>query len=191
MRSILRLGAMVALGVCGLVIRPASGMMLRPITLAELARQATTIVHGTVEDVSAGRDARGAPATWVTLAVKRAVKGGQGDRLTFKQFGSADPFPDGTIARIPGLPSYRVGDEVVLFLDAESSAGFTSPLGMGQGLYRVQRTQGGGRATVRRDLSPPTGASARTPAAPAVTDVDAFLDEVQRLAEGGAATAGE
>jgi len=111
-----------------------------------IVRSAARIVHGTVVDVSEGRDASGAPSTWVTLDVARTLKGETQTRVTFKQIGVSTPLADGAFVQIAGLPSYRVGDEVVLFLRGESVQGFTSPVGFGQGAYRVARDHGEARA---------------------------------------------
>jgi hypothetical protein len=124
-----------------------------------------------VVDVASGRDVSGLPATWVTLDVGRPLKGARAGRLTFKQFGSAEPLPDGALAAVAGVPRYRVGEEVVVFLRGDSSRGFTSPVGLGQGVYRVRAERG--RRTVRGDL----GAEDE--------DLDAFLERVRKLAAGG------
>jgi hypothetical protein len=143
-------------------------MMVKRLSLDQVAAEAQRIVHGRVVEVRSGRDEHGAPATWVTLDVERTLKGSAGGRLTVKQLGAADPLPDGGLAVIAGLPRYAVGEEVVLFLRGDSARGFTSPVGFGQGVYRVDRTDG--RALVRRDLP---GAS---------EPLDAFLSTVGRAA---------
>jgi hypothetical protein len=137
---------------------PLPATTIRRMPLARVARDAARIVHATVVDVRSGRDASGLPATWVTLDVARSLKGRAARRLTIKQYGAATPLADGTLARVAGLPRWEPGEEVVLFLRAESRLGFTSPVGLEQGRYRVGR---GARA--RRDL-------------------DDFLAEVERLA---------
>jgi hypothetical protein len=145
---------------------PALATVVRLVPLARLAVEAAQIVHGTVVDVRSGRDGSGLPATWVTLEVARTLKGRRTARLTLKQYGTAEPLSDGTASRIPGLPAYGVGDEVVLFLRAESRRGFTSPVGLGQGAYRVSRA--GPRPRVRA-------------AAGGSQDLEEFLSEVTRL----------
>jgi hypothetical protein len=137
--------------------------------LAEVARAATRIVHAKVVGVRAGRDESGLPATWVTVKVARTLKGLRARRLTLKQYGVATPLADGTITGPAGLPRYRTGEEIVLFLRAESRLGFTSPVGFAQGKYRVRRERG--RRRVGRELR---GAPMR--------DLDDFLAEVQGLA---------
>jgi hypothetical protein len=163
----------------------AVAMMLRPISLEQLAHLSSTIVHGRVEQIASGRDVRGVPATWITVEVARTVKGRARSRFTFKQFGTSEPLADGTIARLPGLPIYHVGEEMVVFLDGESSAGFTSPLGMGQGVFRVHRQGRTTSPTVARDLVAPSEADRPAPSGQGDGDLETFLDEVARLAASG------
>lgn len=146
--------------------------MVRRLSLEEVTRQAARIVHARVETVQAGRDEAGLPATWTSLRVTRTLKGPAEERLVVKQFGTTAPLPDGAVARIAGLPGYAPGDELVLFLRAPSARGFSSPVGLGQGVYRVRAGAGRG-STVRADL------------AGAPDDLDAFLSKVTTLAGWG------
>jgi hypothetical protein len=148
------------------VVAPAAAFDAIPLTFDDVVGRAECAVHGTVAEVAAGRDSDGIPATWVTLDVAECLKGEVGSRLVFKQVGVAAPLADGTLLRIPGLPRYRAGDEVVLFLHQPSGRGFTSPVGMGQGLFRVERR--GGERIVR-----PSTRAAAGEALPA------FLDRVR------------
>lgn len=158
---------------------PATGIVLATITLChattvqrltldQTVQRAERIVYATVTALHSGRDEVGLPATWVTLQIAQTLKGAQRKSLTIKQYGVNEPLPDGSVARIAGLPRYAVGEEVVLFLHADSRRGFTSPVGLGQGCYRINRTAA--RPRVRRDV----GGGA--------TDLDKFLSTVQRLA---------
>jgi hypothetical protein len=152
---------------------PASATtMVKRMALDEVTSKAARIVHGTVTNIRSGRDESGMPATWITLDVRRTLKGRAVKQFTFKQAGVAEPLPDGTITRIPGMPRYSVGEEVVIFLHGESARGFTSPVGMGQGTFRVNRGQGaGGHAEVRSDL----GDGGKV-------DLDQFLSTIATLA---------
>jgi hypothetical protein len=129
--------AAVLAGLLG-VAAPARPMEVRRLGLDDVVDRAASIVHGTVREVASGRDVDGIPATWVTLDVAECLKGHAGRSLTFKQLGVQDPLPDGALLRMAGLPRYRPGDEVVVFLHAPSGRGFTSPVGLGQGLYRAE-----------------------------------------------------
>jgi len=141
--------------------------MVVPLSLARVTGLAARIVQATVLEVRSGRDESGLPATWITLAVARTLKGPHNQRITIKQFGVATPLPDGTITRIAGMPQYRAGQEVVLFLHGESRRGFTSPVGLGQGAYRV--SHGAAGAQVRNDAGGPR-------------DLTDFLAEVEQRA---------
>ena len=127
--------------------------MVKPMTLDEVTVEARHVVHAVVTDVTSGRDEDGVPATWTTFAVAETLKGDDARTFTIKQFGVAAPLPDGTIAKLSGMPTYEVGEEVVLFLRGNSRRGFTSPVGLGQGTYRVHRRHDG-RSEVRRDGDP-------------------------------------
>ncbi len=134
-----------------LVPSTASGTMVRRLALEDLVRAADRIVVATVARVEQGRDAAGVPATFVTLRVSQTLKGRASQQLAIKQFGGTGLGAAG--ARIPGMPRYREGEEVVLFLHGESRAGFTSPVGLYQGKYQVVRR--GPRAYVRAPASHP------------------------------------
>lgn len=166
MRKILG-GIWVGIAVLGATSAPGGATMVQRLTLDRITREAARVVHATVTDVHSGRDESGLPATWVTLSVARTLKGPAGDHLTIKQYGVSEPLADGTITHIAGLPRYKVGDELVLFLHGDSRSGFTSPVGFGQGCYRVSRAAA--RAAVRNDL----GSRAR--------DLDEFLSSVRAL----------
>ena len=145
----------------------AATTLMRRVPLELAAAEAARIVHATVVDVHSDRDEWGAPATWITLDVARTLKGAVPRHLTIKQFGTAAPLGDGVLTRIPGLPRYAVGEELVLFLRGDSARGFTSPVGFGQGVFRVVRREG--RRTVQGDLSRKE------------EDLTAFLARVERL----------
>jgi hypothetical protein len=162
-----------ALGIAGLaagIVATATvshATSVQHLTLDQTVQRAERIVHATVTEMHSGRDDAGLPATWITLHVAQTLKGAQRKQFTIKQYGVAEPLPDGSVTRIAGLPRYAVGEEVVLFLHAESRRGFTSPVGLGQGCYRINRTAL--RPRVRRE------------AGGGATDLDEFLSTVQRL----------
>jgi hypothetical protein len=161
---------LVAVVIWALAAAPsARATMLVQLPLERVTRNAAHIVHGTVAEVRWGRDASGLPATWVTLDVARTIKGRAERRIVIKQYGTPGSLDDGTVTRVAGLPDYAAGEEVVLFLRRESSMGFTSPVGFGQGKYVVRRREG--RALARRAAE--AGKS---------RDLDEFLAHVRRLA---------
>jgi hypothetical protein len=139
------------------------------VDLPTLTADADRIFVGRVVTVRSGRDHRRLPVTWITFAVDEALKGAPEARLTIKQIGVAAPLADGTLYRIPALPTYREGDEVLLFLHPDSAAGFTSPVGFGQGRFRIRRDGEHPTAendTGNRDVKTPAGPAGATPGTP-------------------------
>jgi hypothetical protein len=128
-----------ALGLSLAVPRAHASMVVKPLTLDEVTAESKHVVHAVVTRVTAGRDDAGVPATWTTLEVVETLKGARERSFTIKQYGVATPLADGTLTRVAGMPTYEVGEEVVLFLRDASRRGFTSPVGLGQGSYRVRR----------------------------------------------------
>jgi hypothetical protein len=117
--------------------------------------RAERIFAGRCVDAQVTRDASlGFDVTTLTFEVTRAVKGGQGDRVTVKVLGRG--------AGIVGMPRFRPGEEVVLFLYGESALGLSSPVGLGQGKFSVFEDKLGrrravnshGNKTLFRELSP-------------------------------------
>jgi len=144
---------------------------VRPMALADIAKEATRIVHGTVSEQQSGRDEHGLPATWTTVIVGECLKGNVTERVTIKQYGVQKPLADGTLMPVQGGPALEVGSEVVLFLRADSALGFTSPVGFSQGVYRVQGK--GARSVVQ-------SADMRSPIHP----LDGFLKQVRQFVAG-------
>jgi hypothetical protein len=147
---------------------PSSAMTLVPLGLAELTGGAGRIFVARVERVEAGRDAEGLPAVWTTFAVSETLKGPASEHVTLKQLGTSFGGADARIAPHADVPRYEPGESVVLFVHPESTLGFTSPVGLGQGCFRI-RDRDGTRVAVNdvgnRNLVAPAGA-ARTLAGP-------------------------
>ncbi len=171
---------------------PASAMTILPLDLPAMTGQAARIFVGRVERIESGRDASGVPATWTTFAVSERVKGPVGDTVTVKQLGTSFGSADGPVLPHPALPRYRVGESVVLFMQPESVLGFTSPVGLGQGCFRVRSERGAAVAendVGNRNLAP-ASAPARTlgatvTAAPSAAPLalDALLARVRALVD--------
>ena len=146
---------------------PAWALDVLPLQFDDVVARAAQVVHGTVREVVPGRDADGIPSTWITVDVVECLKGHAGASLTIKQLGVDEPLGDGTLLRVPGIPRYRPGEEIVVFLHAPSRRGFTSPVGLGQGLYRAESASSG--RAVRAALG--TGSP---------ESLSAFLERVRR-----------
>ena len=164
----------------------ARAMSVLPLDLAELAAEAGNIFVGRVERVDTGRDERGLPAVWTTFAVAESLKGGTAAHVTLKQLGAGFADAAGGVATRGGLLRYAVGESVVLFVHPASTLGFTSPVGLGQGCFRI-RERDGARVVENdvgnRNLEAGAGtrSAAPAPATGGPVPLDVFLDRVRAL----------
>jgi hypothetical protein len=118
---------------------------VRSLDLDELTRRAAVIVSGRCQSVEVVFDpALGRKATVVTLAVDRSVKGPGGPTHAFRL-----PVTSGVDGwEIAGLPRFAPGEELVLFLYGPSVLGLSSPVGFGQGVFRVGADKHGRRVAL-------------------------------------------
>ncbi len=162
-----RTTSLAALALPLLLASHVAAMTVLPLDLPELTERADRIFVGRVERVESGRDAHGLPATWTTFAVVEKLKGAPPEHVTLKQLG-ASLGAGTTVVPHPALPRYRPGESVVLFVHPDSGLGFTSPVGLGQGCFRLRTADGGTVAendVGNRNLAPAPGASRQRPAA--------------------------
>lgn len=114
----------------------------------EMTRRADLVVRGEVTDVAVRSDDRNRPlATVVTFRVSDVLKGQPTSpvlRLELVGGSNAEHF-----SRVAGMPGFRPGEEVVLFLE-KTPWGFI-PMGLSQGKYTVQRDVAG-RARALREV---------------------------------------
>lgn len=116
---------------------------VRPMNVVDLLEHSDTIVAGYVEKVTDGFDANGVPYTEVTLKVTDSIRGTQGERHTFRQFGltTTRRAQDGRvyIAGAPeGWPTWHVGESAVAFLYPKArQTGLQTTVGLGYGKLSV------------------------------------------------------
>jgi hypothetical protein len=128
----------------------ADASRIRPVNLEEMIGRSATIVAGRCLDVATERHPDlGLDVTRITLQVDRTLKGRGGPTLTVRMAG-ADP-AGGRGPRVAGLPAFRRGEEVILFLYGESTVGLTSPVGLGQGKFTVVKDKQGRRIALNGD----------------------------------------
>jgi hypothetical protein len=133
-----------ALVVGGLVNAEAQrGAITVPRNLSQLIARAATVVQGRVSYAREESHPRyhNLHSIVVTVLVEDVWKGAAGKSLTFRQF-IWDPRDSADRA------GYREGEELVLFLSHQTSAGFTSPVGLEQGRFRVLRDSAGATVVV-------------------------------------------
>lgn len=114
---------------------------VRALELEELVRQSYQIFVGRVVATGQGTVPDSSlDYTEYTISVSDWIKGGSSPTVKFRQLGR----PGGALL-VPGLPRYKKGEEVLLFIHQPSEIGLTSPVGMQQGHYRVERGTNGER----------------------------------------------
>lgn len=154
-----------------------------PLSLERMVKQAGVIVHGRVVATETGRDPRtGLPATWTTVEVRENFFGAPSSTIRYKQFGGT---VDGIVTPTPDLPRLATGEEVILLLYPPSKqAGFQSPVGSAQGVFRVRETRTGKRVTqaVRTtELMKSSGRSSLAPDRDGSYDLDGFAARLRAL----------
>ena len=75
--------------------------------------------------------------TYTTFEVLETFKGKLGRSHTIKQIGGNLPQANLNV-RIPGVPQFEVGKRYVVFLPPASKLGFSSPIGLSQGLFTMK-----------------------------------------------------
>lgn len=128
-----------------LAVTPGRALTVLPATFEELVRESVAVVHGRVRGVE-GRwtaDRRTIEST-ITLDVYDAFKGANTDTATFVVPGGE---AGGRILVMPGAPTFRVGDEVVVFLRG-SAPSMPQPVGLSLGVYRVAHPASGAALVV-------------------------------------------
>lgn len=164
----------------------AEAIIITPMTFEELVDEAVAVVYARVADVRGQwtPDRRSIDSV-ITLEALRYLKGDLGRAVLMRLPGGET---GDVINVIPGAPVLREGELVVLFLESRGPA-VPSPLGLGQGIFRVNRDARSGAMLV----SPPplkastAGKIVRGAAERRALDIDAFATSIRGLALAGAA----
>ncbi len=146
------LAALMLLG-AGLWGSSAEATVMVELLLEDMARDAVAIVHGRVVRSSghlAIREDSAEPYTVTTLDAIEWIKGPGGEQVVLREIGGELPGARGGMA-IDGVPSYEVGEEVVVFLEVDPSGDFYRTYGMVQGKFVVLPGAPGVPDTVVRD----------------------------------------
>jgi hypothetical protein len=184
-RAVQVLLILTALAVSG---RAGEATTMRQHPLAEMVQEAERIFVGECVAATDGSLAQaggsGIPYTEYVFQVREVLKGRLTERVTIRQFGVREPHPtpDGKlalVARVPGMPVYQPGQELLLFLIGDSALGLTSPVGLAQSAFWITREAGARRAVngfnnagLFRGMSP---LAVSTAAAPLTADeIDLF-----------------
>jgi len=131
---------------------PLEATSLKVMNLEDLVGQSQRIFSAVCQNVSSGLDENNLPYTRYSFRVTDSIHGVANQQVVvIKQFGSSEriQLDNGVtrVSRIEGMPRYTPGQEYLLFLNQESRLGFSSPIGLIQGAFRV-RGQGTSRTVV-------------------------------------------
>ncbi|HET8834716.1 MAG TPA: hypothetical protein VFN08_08300 [Gemmatimonadales bacterium] len=133
-------------------IAPARATSVLPLPLDGIVSGAAVAFEGTCVSNSTRRDpVSGLVATFTTFAVHDVLRGSLGTQYTIKQVGGELP-AEGIAFRAHGVPTFKVGQDYVVFLPAPSSIGFSSPVGLSQGRFVVTPGAAGNEVTNGRDF---------------------------------------
>lgn len=154
-RSI-RLVAIILVGLLG--VFSLFGTSVRQVNLSQMVQYADRVFYGKCLSAEVKLDPdSGVMVQEYRFQVMESLKGvGEGDVVVVRQLsnlGRGGP-------AIPGMPSYRKGQELLLFLHGNSRLGLTSPVGMAQGTFRKLKLADGevgfmnpqGNRNLSRDL---------------------------------------
>jgi hypothetical protein len=118
------------------VVTPLEAIVVVPITFEQLVDEAAAVVFARVADVRGQWTSdRTSIDSIIMLEALQYVKGDLGPTVAMRLPGGE---AGGRIQVIPGAPTLRDGELVVLFLKARGPALLT-PVGLGQGIFRVAR----------------------------------------------------
>ncbi len=111
---------------------------VQTVNLFEMVRLADRVFWGTCQKMKTEQDATtGLRVTAYTFEVREGIKGvSAGETVVFRQISQGQKG-----FGIPGLPQYHEGQEALLFLLADSRIGLTSPVGLSQGVFQVEKIQ--------------------------------------------------
>lgn len=132
-----------------------SALTVLQLNLEQLTALSERVFMGRCVSVRQEEDSSGRPVQYVTFRVEEMLKGEPAERITFKQLGLISPSQEEGRDRgmtveslFRDMPRYDVGEEAVIFLSAEGNRGFTAPIGLQQGKFRVEKTPAGEKRVV-------------------------------------------
>lgn len=132
--------------------------MVVPLSLQEIVARSGQAFVGRCLSVDPTIDENGLPAVFIDFEVSYPIKDADVDIISMKQFGTVegDPENDFLPPLHPGESAivvmksgtgsaihYQPDEEVVLFVYGKSELGFSSPVGLGQGLFRIHEDDEG------------------------------------------------
>lgn len=121
------------------------GFLVLRLNLEQLTQFASRIVVGRCLEVVEEKDAEGRSVDRITLEVRQTLKGTPEKRLIFRQIKMLASTQGTEVTKttvLSDLPTYQVGEEMVLFL-SEGESGLSAPVGLLQGKFLIEKNQSG------------------------------------------------
>jgi hypothetical protein len=128
------------LALVSLLPAPAGASQVRDLSLTQMAQAAGPVFSGRVLSVKQD-EVRGWPVTRVTFQVADSLRDAPGATTTLTFLGNEKT---GQFSRkVPGMPTFSVGEDWVVLAYPPSEVGLTAPVGLYQGAFRVQNPAAG------------------------------------------------
>ena len=160
----------------------ATATTVQKFSLQDLTHKSAAIVMARVDDAYISWDpAHKEIYSFYTLTILDHVKGMKGETsLTLRQLGGV---VNGIESIVPGMPSFKKGEEVVVFLTQKDAAGYPWVMGLQQGKYTVV-TDEHGKKSVRNELGADLtrvgpGGAQKGPTVSGELPLGAFLDGIR------------
>jgi hypothetical protein len=118
---------------------PATATSVVRLDLNQLTDKAEVILHGRCIRKQARKDRGGDIVTDLTLEVFDALKGELGRTFEFTVYGGVLPERGSAIA---GAPTFKTGEELLVFLGPVNARGQRMVIGLAQGKYTIRRERG-------------------------------------------------
>lgn len=151
-RRLARACATIALLFAAALGTTAHATTVLPLYLEEMADSSAIAFEGRCTGNRSEVDAvTGLVVTFTTFEVTEVLKGQVGATHEIKQVGGALP-GDGAQFHVMGVPRFELGEEYVVFLAGVSSVGFSSPIGLAQGRFKVEAKGAARRVGNGRDF---------------------------------------
>jgi hypothetical protein len=169
--SFLIVSALAFAGLSSMQPGRAEATIVKPLSVADMAKRADLVVHGTVLRQTASWNPEHTRIYTVTeIQVTEALKGvaAPGSIVPVRQLGGV---ADGIVQSIAGNARFTPAEELVVFLDKDETLPWHYVIGMAQGKFSVTP---GGTPSVAQDLSDlafirPDAAGAAQAVGPAAT----------------------
>ncbi len=118
---------------------------VKTVNLLEMVEGADRVFRGHCLGVTTTENVLGFPVAEYTFRVVEGIKGTKaGQTVVFRQVKPAERRVGRPgLPGIVGMPKFQKGQDLVLFLHADSEVGLTSPVGLAQGIFRLAENEKG------------------------------------------------